>query len=435
MTKASQIKRALPYLGAAIIVGWIISVTLTTCGHDRADFSSGGGMVVSGGGGLAKVTTNSAGLLAGSGTTSNPLTATITTSSPGIVAGTGSSGSGLTVTVSNGSGLAGTGSSGDVLRVGAGSGIDVDASNVVAKLGTGLTYSAGAIVPNLTGGTCSNGRAATSLSSAGTVTCGDVGRNDYAGTHFEWSDEFMVGTTSLSTQTLFLNGQWPFTTATGCGTSANIGTTTRPGIMEWVTNTSSGSACNAISSTTAIDFGSGSWTFEATLGVPNLADVTDVYYVLAGFYNVNNAIDQTNGCYFVYDQADASTNPGSGTATGGNFWEIFCVASSVRTGYTLDGQTEASGDGSFVTISSAVAALTLPSTNIYHLKIIMTLASQADFYINGTKVGQILTNIPTGAARTASGIGIRRTNTGSNNRKLDIDWARVAVDLTSARTP
>src|SRR5437763_54030 len=106
-------KRILSTLGVLIAIAWASFITyrassLPSVPEQRLGFDSAGGGPITSGGGLSRVTTNSAGLLAGSGTLSNPLTATLTVASP--VSGTGSSGSALT-------------SSGDISAVTAGSGL------------------------------------------------------------------------------------------------------------------------------------------------------------------------------------------------------------------------------------------------------------------------------------------------------------------------
>ena len=61
--------------------------------------------------------------------------------------------------------------------------------------------------------------------------------------------------------------------------------------------------------------------------------------------------------------------------------------------------------------------------------------SKARFYINGTEVGRITTNIPSGTSRTtAAGFGLIKS-AGTTARTMTVDQTRLAVDLTSARSP
>ncbi len=109
------------------------------------------------------------------------------------------------------------------------------------------------------------------------------------------------------------------------------------------------------------------------------------------------------------------------------------MANSARTTYLMDGST--TSDESFTTVNQPVAALTLPNTNIYTLKIVMTLATRAEFYINGTKSCDINTHVPSGSSRL-SGIQVMELKSnGATTSLLDIDRTRIAVDLTSARSP
>jgi hypothetical protein len=424
---------------AVVALAWV--ATMSVCAARPRDpapteargLTSGGGMVL-GNGGLTRVVI-SAGILTGSGTTANPLGATVSQGSG--LSGTGSSGSPLIVGA--GSGIS---AQADSVSVNAGSGLTSDASNVRANLGTGLAFSAGAIVPNLAGGTCTNDQGVTSLSSAGTATCGNVGRNAYGGTHLEWADEFIINGANTATSSTSW-GIWGLTQAgTGQVAGNTVGTTTRPGILEHqVTSSATPSRTALLFSTVGIDFGSGSWTWEWVGGWPTLSDTgapTDAYTTVIGFTDTANttSYDVTDGCYFLYD----TQNVAAGGANSGKVQKLECACASnaVRTMYLMDGSTVS--DESFTTVDATVAALTLPSTNIYHLKVVMTGTTRAEFFVDSggglTKRCDINTHIPSGSTRlTGAGVALQKTTGTTNSRTVNSDWARVAVDLTSARSP
>ena len=64
-------------------------------------------------------------------------------------------------------------------------------------------------------------------------------------------------------------------------------------------------------------------------------------------------------------------------------------------------------------------------------------SSEADFYRNGTKVCEITTDVPSGTTeRTGFGQSIYpEAATGTGARSIEIDQTRVALDMTSARSP
>ncbi len=429
-------KRTVSSLIVTIVV---FAAAYAACRHpakpQRQGFS--GSVLTSGGvGGLAFVTTNSPGLLAGSGSAGSPLTATLTVSSP--VSGTGSSGSPLTSSgdisaVTAGSGLSGGASSGAAtVAVGAGSGILAAGAVTAVNLGAGLTFSSGAIIPNLTGGTCTAGQVVTAVSAAGVATCSYVTPNNYAGTHLEWWDEF-VNFTCATTQTcgVFL------TSVNGAGAAIptdDAGTTTRPGLLSPTLGTTTTGRVSLHTANSFLYFGSyASSLFEATLGVTTLSTSAEEYAVLVGFHDRGQTanVNAANGCYFVYDRGNVATN--NNNTTNLDKWECACSNASSRTFFVMDGTVVS--DGSFTTVNAPVAALTLPDTNMYTLRVVVTSNTLAEFFVNGVKSCQITTNIPSVNTRRA-GWGFHfLKSAGTTARTFSIDRYRAAIDFTTARSP
>lgn len=391
MTKAHKRLAALGAVLATVGIALALFGRGTHDQHGRYGFTSpeggftpptknGGGA----GGGLAAVTT-SGGILSGSGTAGSPLTMTLTTSSP--LSGTGSSGSPLTGSMSVTSPMAGTGSSGSPLTWS-------------PTLGTVITGTGSAGAP---------------LRVA----------NEYANTHMEWNDEWLMSGCAGSGQ---CGSIWTFN---GAGTGAafsGTGTTTRPGVAAMTCGSTSTRSATLGTSVTAVDFASGSWTMEWTGGFPVLADNTNTYAAYIGFGDVTTSINQVDGCGFLYDNQNVATN-GANAGKVQN-WECYCSSGSTRTVYLIAGS--GNSDESFALGTAAVAALTLPSTNIQTLKVAMTGTTRAEFYVNGTKVCDINTHIPSGAV---TGALVSMIGTAGASETMDIDRTRVAVDLTGARTP
>lgn len=463
-------KRAIAVAAVAAALAIATLIVIRTCGgsseHDKLGLVGigGGGLPPGVGGGLAKVNLDSAttNILTGSGTVANPLLARVVIGSgltgsgtsgnplvPSLPGGTCSSGNSATAlsaggalscaanvsAVNAGSGIAASTTTGTAtVAVNAGSGLTADGTNVRANLGAGLAFSSGAIAANLTGGTCTLGKAATSVDASGAVTCGNVGRNDPDGTHFEWFDDFIddpaFTTTGIPVGPIYRTN---FSGASAVIGSTNNGTTTRPGITDLVPGTTVNRIAGLMTGTNAIDYGSGNWTWECVLGFPTLSDGTNTYAATMGFGDITTGINHTDGCYFLYDQANVATNG----ANSGNAHKFECVCgngtgSPTRTVYLMDGTT--TSDESFVTVNAPVAALSLPNTNIYRLKIVMTGTTRAEFYVNGTKSCDINTHISGGGSRL-TGSMVQIVASAGASEKLTLDWCRLSVDLTSARSP
>lgn len=259
-----------------------------------------------------------------------------------------------------------------------------------------------------------------------------IGINGYGGKHLEWADEWTLSRSISSDNAMFGSIYW--TTAVGAGNSLNvIASTGRPGVIGIETGTATTGQNLVATNTDTVAFNKGNWTYEAVVGIPVLSDGTNTYAVIIGFQD-STTINEVDGCYFAYDQGDVMANPGTGDTGGisGNNWSIWCSQNSTRTGYKLDGTAS---EDSFTTITSTVAAVTWSTdTNIYHLKIVMEGTTKARFYIDEVEVGRITTNIPNASTRmTGAGINIVKS-AGATERQVEVDWTRVAYDMTTLRS-
>lgn len=296
--------------------------------------------------------------------------------------------------------------------------------NLAASATPTLTISADTTI-------AANATIGASASSAISFTNGPSGVNLYAGTHLEWPDDWMVGTGGISCNNMVLGdaGYWCQAGGTGNAMADVAAVAGRPGVVSFATGTTTTGFVDLHTNQSSTNFGDGNWTWESTVSVPNLSTVTDEYAAMAGFFDGTN-VNQTDGCYFIYDRAGTATDPGTGDATGtpGDFWQMWCASNSVRTAYILN--TTSVAQDSFARVSSSVVGGTY-----YRLKIVMDGSTKAHFWINGTEVGRITTNIPTGTARqTGAGVQIFKS-AGTTTRMLYVDQTRIAVDLTSARSP
>jgi hypothetical protein len=282
---------------------------------------------------------------------------------------------------------------------------------------------------NLPGASCPAGEAVTSISSIGTGTCGIKSINEYASTHLEWNEEYLIKSAVTSGTPLGIFSGVP----SGTGALVNDGTggtTTRPGIVNLATGTQSSGSASLQTNPQVVDFGSGNWTFAWTGGVTFISSAIEEYGLMVGFSD-STTINVTDGCYFVYDRGNlAAGGPNTGNA---DKWSCWCASNGTRTKFLMDGVTVS--DESFTTVDAPVAPLTLPDTNIYTLEVRMTGSTRAQFYVNGTKRCNISTNIPTGSTRLTGVVhGIFKA-VGNVARSVSIDRTRLSVDLTAARSP
>lgn len=254
--------------------------------------------------------------------------------------------------------------------------------------------------------------------------------NDYRSTHQEYSHDFINTTTT----------DWLGTGTSGAGATA-VGagsTTTRPGIAVLQTGTTT-TGLARWNGGSAIMFDLNSYSslmFEIVGGWPILSTAGEEYADVIGFGDTVSAVNQVNGCFFLEDRLPVATAPGTGTVTAGSTnLQCRCCSGSTCTGYTMDGAIT-SQEG-FTTVATPIAALTLPSTNIYRMRVVITGTTRAEFYVDSgsglTKRCDINTNLPT-ASRIDHVFNIVKS-AGTTSRDFDVDWAHLALDQTTARTP
>jgi hypothetical protein len=375
---------------------------------------------VSGGGGLSGGTTGALPIW-----TSSTTIGSFTGSSPSACAA-GQSVSGETLSAG---GVLSQTCSTTVSSVSAGSDITTSTTNGIATISVDETAA-----QHRVSGTCADPTAILSIAQNGTVTCSSP-PNSYTSTHWEVDDDYMLVTAPATASQAMLYRDWYCATNVASGFAVNVGTTTRPGILEATTQASAAGWTGCAMDQASIDFGSGTWTFEWVGGFPTLADGTNTYASVIGFNNDGiSTINPTNGCWFLYDHGNVAT--GGVNPSNLDLWEVVCATASTRTRLLLNGTSQdgAGNAGAITTVNSPVAAETLPNTNVYHLKIVVSGGNSAVFSINGSTVATITTNIPSGTNRTGTGFNVLKS-LGTTSRAVDTDFTRVAVDLTSARSP
>jgi hypothetical protein len=228
-------------------------------------------------------------------------------------------------------------------------------------------------------------------------------QNDTAATYYFFSD--FIGNPTTTGQDVYATNS-----GTGAATaaSANVAAN-RPGIFRSTTGTTATGRTAFASNLTAFALGGGAMSYETAVNIATLSTGTERYQLVIGLFDTATAANQVDAVSFVYDEGGVST----GSAASAN-WQIRTASNSTR---------------SWTTTTTAVAAATW-----YKLRVEVNAAgTSATFYINGTNVGTIATNIPTGTAR-ALGFGhLMIKSVGTTARTMDIDYMKAEQSFTTSR--
>lgn len=197
---------------------------------------------------------------------------------------------------------------------------------------------------------------------------------------------------------------------TGASTSgANTGIANRPGAVTSSTGATATGRSGISSSLASFFFGGGTWVYETAVKIATLSDGTNRYQLMIGFVDNFSSANQIDAVYFLYDEGGVTT----GSAASAN-WQIVTSNSSTRT---------------FTTTSTAVAAASWITLRIE----VNAAGTRADFFINGSNVGNTTTNIPSSAGRECGfGWGIMKS-IGTTARTVSVDYLMVQNIFTTPR--
>jgi hypothetical protein len=192
------------------------------------------------------------------------------------------------------------------------------------------------------------------------------------------------------------------TSGSGGVTSLNHGETNAPGIMENSTQTVATNSRYIDLGGTSVLFGGGRMVYEWRIRIPTLSDGTDTFKVQVGIHDSTTGT-VTDGVWFEYSH---SVNSGQ--------WVLSASSNST---------------------ASTTSSTSAPSANTwYKLKIdVNAAATLATYYVDGTSVGTVSGNIPTGSTRTCSpSFGITKS-VGTTARLVQADYFWLWHKLTTAR--
>lgn len=186
------------------------------------------------------------------------------------------------------------------------------------------------------------------------------------------------------------------TTVNGTSAAINIvtGSVGHPGVIRLTSGITATGRASAVSATTCILFGSGTYIFEADVQCQTLSTSAQRFTLYFGFGGVSGAGDMTNGAYFQYTDA-AST-----------FWQLKTANNSTRT-----------------TVTTSV---TVNAGRWYKLRLVVTNDTSVDYYIDNVYVGSITTNIPTVTGRETGVISKIEKSVGTTARTALVDYIKVA---------
>lgn len=163
-----------------------------------------------------------------------------------------------------------------------------------------------------------------------------------------------------------------------------------------------------------------SLSYECVLAVETLSTGTEEFMVEAGL--VGNAPGY--GAHFRYQRT-----------VGGAKWIAVTEDNATETAVVLDGTTQ----GGVATVDAGnITAYSLPNSGFFRLKVVIESSdgthtnAEAKFYVNGTLVATLDTNMPSHSL--AGSINIIKS-AGTTNRSLAVDYARLRYVYRSARTP
>lgn len=213
-----------------------------------------------------------------------------------------------------------------------------------------------------------------------------------------------------------LNSSGIFNWTTSVSGSGAAWTTTtspagRPGVQEFQTGTTTNAITGKRVSSTSMLFGNGRTIYKTAVRIPTLSDGTETFNVFLGWNDNGGAVgDAVDGAYFLYSSS------GTYYTTGGSVgkWVGRTANNSAR--------------------SETAASASVVAGQWYTLMIDVNAAgSQADFYVDGTLLGSLNTNIPTAAGRE-TGLAIKvEKSLGNTSRNLDEDFVMWYYKPTTPR--
>ena len=213
----------------------------------------------------------------------------------------------------------------------------------------------------------------------------------------------------LATDGILIQEDWISSTSLGrsgfTSSSSNGGSNSiissesgHPGLVRLTTGSSASSGySNLYLGTNCILLGSGILAIESLIRVPTLSTSAERFVIRIGLGDALTG-NFTYGCWFEYSELDSAN------------WRMCCANSSVTK-----------------TTSSTVVA----ENTWVKLKIEINAAgTSAEFFINGTSIGSVSTNLPSSICSPRLNI---TKSVGTTARLLDVDYYQLQYNFTTSR--
>lgn len=184
----------------------------------------------------------------------------------------------------------------------------------------------------------------------------------------------------------------------------------RTGVIQSTTGTTAtGRADLLCQATNTILLGEGDIVFEAAVRVTTLSDGTNRYSLHVGLFDNTTAVTHTDAVQFVYDEGGTVT----GCSASAN-WQMYTASNSTR---TCTATSTAVSAGAWV-----------------RLRVVCNAGgTSCEWFVNGSSVGTVTTNIPTGSARVTGMGSMLLKSVGTTARTVDFDYFLTVIDFTTAR--
>jgi hypothetical protein len=213
-----------------------------------------------------------------------------------------------------------------------------------------------------------------------------------------WHDDFPVH--GNSTTSLLTDVPWAVYGTSVAAIAANA--SNRMGIAGFYARFNASEYSGAHRGVSSIRLGDAAITIEAAVYIPTLATAGEDYTFRIGLGDASSNADHTDGVYFEYNRADSAN------------WRICTASNSTR---TKTNTSTAVVDAAWVTLKIVINAA----------------ANSVEFFVDGTSVGTITTNIPTGSGRE-TGPNIHNLHVaGTAYNYVYVDWYDFEANFTTAR--
>lgn len=197
----------------------------------------------------------------------------------------------------------------------------------------------------------------------------------------------------------------------GTGTGSSVNTTgpvaNRPGVVSISAGTTN-SGYTGLFAGAGLKLAGGAWVYEAAVRVPTLSTSGERFVLKFGLTNSFTGLDELDAVTFIYDEGGVT----AGSSASAN-WQLCTSNANTRT-YTDSG-------------------VVVPANTWTKLRLeINAGGTSVTFYIDGSSVGTVATNLPA-STRNLNIAAFIMKNVGTTARTVDIDYIFAELIFNSGR--